>query len=52
MIMPITSQTDESKQLTVFTGTGEISFEEVRDAIESFYAGSYTLNVLWDFGMP
>ena len=46
--MPVKSQIDQTKQLTVFTGTGEISFSDVRNAIDSFYAGTHTLNVLWD----
>jgi hypothetical protein len=46
--VPVKFQIDQTKQLTVFTGTGEISYSEVRDAIDSFYAGTHTLNVLWD----
>ncbi len=46
--MPITSQISEEKQLTIFTATGEISFDEVTNAITSFYDGDYTLKVLWD----
>jgi hypothetical protein len=46
--MPITSRVDEKNQLTIVTGTGDLSFDEVRDAITSFYGGSYTLKVIWD----
>ena len=46
--MPITSRVDEENQLTIFTGTGDLSFDEVRDAITSFYEGNYTLKVIWD----
>ena len=46
--MPIKSHTDQSKQLTVFTGTGEISYSEIQNAIDSFYEGTHTINVLWD----
>ena len=46
--MPITSQINEERQLTVFTATGELSFDEVRNAITSFYEADHTLNVLWD----
>ena len=46
--MPITSQVSAEKQLTIVTATGELSFDEVRDAITSFYEGDYTLKVLWD----
>ena len=46
--MPITSQIDEERQLTIFSGTGELSFDEVRNAITSFYEGDHSLKVLWD----
>ena len=46
--MPITSRVDEDKQLTIFTGAGDLSFDEVRDAITSFYEGDHSLKVLWD----
>ena len=46
--MPLTSQIDEEKQLTIFAGTGELSFEEVRNAITSFYESDHSLKVLWD----
>lgn len=46
--MPISSRVDESKRLTTFTGIGQISFEDVRNAIDSFYSGQPTLQVIWD----
>ena len=46
--MPIIKQVEQSQQLTIFTGTGELSFEEVRNTIRSFYASKPTLNVLCD----
>ena len=46
--MPITSQINKERQLTVFTGTGELSFDEVRNAITSFYEKDHSLKVLWD----
>jgi hypothetical protein len=46
--MPITSKIEPSKDLTHFTGTGNITFQEVTEAIETFYNGDHTLNVLWD----
>lgn len=47
--MTITLKKDESKQMTIFTGSGEITFEEVRNAIVSFYEREgYTQKVLWD----
>jgi hypothetical protein len=46
--MPITSQVVPSKDLTHFTGTGNITFQEVTSAIETFYSGDHTLNVIWD----
>jgi hypothetical protein len=47
--MPITSQTYESKQLTIFTVVGEVYFNELMRAVESFLKGQPTQNVLWDF---
>ncbi len=46
--MSIESSTDKSKSLTVFTGKGEVTYEEVKAAIGSFYDGKRTENVLWD----
>jgi hypothetical protein len=46
--MSIESSTDESKSLTVFTGKGQVTYEEVKAAIESFYDGDHTENVLWN----
>lgn len=46
--MPITSSVESGGQLSVFTGTGEITYTEVREAIEGFYAGERTPAVLWD----
>jgi hypothetical protein len=46
--MSVESGTDESKRLTVFTGKGEVTYEEVKAAIEHFYEGNPTEKVLWD----
>ena len=46
--MPITSRIDNEKQLTIFAGTGELSFEEIRNTITSFYESNHSLKVLWD----
>ncbi len=46
--MPIESSTDVSRSLTIFTGKGELSYEEVKDAIEAFYESDRTDCVLWD----
>ncbi|MEE9402450.1 MAG: hypothetical protein V3V47_04540, partial [Desulfobacteria bacterium] len=47
--MSITSQTDQSKQFTMFTVVGEVYFNELMKAVESFLGGQPTQNVLWDF---
>ena len=47
--MPITSQTYESRQLTMFTVVGEVYFNELIKAVESFLKGQPTHDVLWDF---
>lgn len=46
--MSITKQIEQSKELTIFTGNGELSFDEVLKTIRSFYATNPTLNVLCD----
>ena len=34
--------------MTIFNGSGDITFEEVTSAIEAFYEGDHTFHVLWD----
>jgi hypothetical protein len=46
--MPIESSTDVSKSLTIYTGKGELTYEEVKGAIEAFYESCRTECVLWD----
>jgi hypothetical protein len=47
--MPITSQIDQSNQLTTHIATGDISSDDIIRAIESFYKENPTKNVIWDF---
>ncbi|MHC4561823.1 MAG: hypothetical protein ACYS8X_03510 [Planctomycetota bacterium] len=47
--MPITTDVDLWGQLTVHTGVGELTIEEVNDTIRAFYNKTPTKNVLWDF---
>ena len=47
--MPITLQTDKSKQLATFTVVGEVYFHELTEAVASFLKGQDVQNVLWDF---
>ena len=37
------------EELTEFICSGDLSVDEIRDAIESFYSDKPTRNVLWDF---
>ena len=47
--MPITSQVDKSKNLTIYTLTGELTIDEIHEALKSFWeAHELTLNLLWD----
>jgi hypothetical protein len=46
--MPITVQTDESKDLTTFQATGVLTLEEQLAALRPFYEGNPTKNVLFD----
>ena len=47
--MPITSQIDKTKNLTIYTLTGELTVDDIRSAISSFWeAHEVTLKGLWD----
>jgi len=47
--MPITSQVDPIKNLTIYTLNGDLALDEILNAIQSFWeAHELTLNVLWD----
>jgi hypothetical protein len=47
--MPITSQIDRIKNLTVYTLTGELNLDEIKNAIKSFWENhELTLKGLWD----
>jgi hypothetical protein len=47
--MPITSQIDRTKNLTLYTLIGELTLDEIQNAIKSFWeAHDLTLNALWD----
>jgi len=46
--VPLTKQIEQPQQLTIITGAGELSYDEVLNTIRSFYAESPTLNVLCD----
>ena len=47
--MPITTTTDQDRELTIHTVIEEVSFEEMMEAIRLFWEGQLTKNVLWDF---
>jgi hypothetical protein len=47
--MAIETGIDQSKNLTVYTVTGEVSLDELLKTLEGFYeCPKVTLNVLWD----
>ncbi len=46
--MSITSHIDTAKDLTTFTVTGVLSFDEVMPEIEAFHTGEPTKHVIWD----
>ena len=46
--MPITSNIDKAKDLTVFKVTGVLTFEKVLLVVKTFYGGIPTKHVLWD----
>jgi len=41
-------QIDSQYDLTTFTVVGKVAAEVVRNAIQKFYEGNVTMNVLWD----
>jgi len=47
--MPITSEVEKTKNLTIYTLTGELTLDEILNALKSFWeAHTLTLNLLWD----
>ncbi len=46
--MAITSEVDLARALTTFTIVGPFTVAEVSAALDGFYAGTPTKNVLWD----
>ena len=47
---PIVTHTDPSKDLTTHVCTGQISVHEILTALEKYFSGEVTKDVLWDFG--
>jgi hypothetical protein len=47
--MPITSHTDQSKELTTFTATGQLTLPEILAVVKSFNTDPPAVNILWDF---
>ena len=46
--MPIKAHIDKSKDLTVFTVKGLLSFDDAMPVVKAFYDGSPTKHVIWD----
>ena len=46
--MSITAQIDTSKDLTVFTAKGVLSFDNAMPVVKAFYDGDPTKHVIWD----
>ncbi len=46
--MSITTHLDKTIDLTVFTITGVLAFDEVMSTVKDFYDGDPTKHVLWD----
>lgn len=47
--VPIETQIDRAKQLSIFKVRGKVSVDETLKALTSFYEGQPTRNALWDF---
>ena len=48
-IRPVETTVDDSRQLTIFTICESLNYDEVAQAMEAFYAGKISKNVLWNF---
>jgi hypothetical protein len=46
--MPVKSKIDKSRDLTTYILEGEISADDLMNALKSFFDGKPTANVLWD----
>ena len=47
--MPVSTEIKPELDLTIFTATGIVPFSEQMKILRSFYHGSPTRNVIWDF---
>lgn len=47
--MPISVSTDQSRDLTIFTATGDLTFDDQMRVLREFYSGKPTKRALWDF---
>lgn len=47
--MPISVQTDKARDLTIFTATGDLTFDDQMRVLREFYGGKTTRRALWDF---
>jgi hypothetical protein len=47
--MPISIEKNLGLDLTIFKAIGKVPFKEQMNALESFYEGAPTKNVIWDF---
>ena len=49
--MTLSISFDNSRDLTIFTVQGELTLREQIDALQQFYSGTPSANVVWDFRM-
>lgn len=47
--MPITSEQDHSRELTIFVGSGKVSIDDILEALRPFFEGQVTRDIIWDF---
>jgi hypothetical protein len=47
--MPVSIETRPELDLTIFTATGAVSVGEQKQVMKSFYEGTPSRNVIWDF---
>lgn len=47
--MTISTSHDPSRDLTIFTAAGELTYAEQMTVLQAFYGGAPTANTIWDF---
>lgn len=49
--MTIKQRIDNTKDLSVFTCKGHVSFEDILEVFDTYYSGKINRSIIWDFSM-